>query len=217
MLPAMSNRPNATQHRTNGDPTIDRTGLVGVSVAEAAERLGLSTEAVRMRLKRRTLPGDRDDAGHWRVWLSADEQVPNTDLTPSQQSTSQATHRDLTTDPTPANALLDHLRDEVNFLRGQLADTQAALDQRSRELAAERERFDVLHREALARIPALGSGQDTPQASPAAHHGSEGVAPVADRPLRGSSAPIGPPAWRTSERPPSEQVPWWRRWWERWW
>ncbi len=169
MIPAMSDRPNATQHRPNGDPTTDLTGLVGVSVAEAAERLGISTEAVRMRLKRRTLPGDRDEAGHWRVWLPADERPTNGDPTPSQQPT----QRDLTTDPTPANALLGHLRDEVNFLRGQLADTQAALDQRSRELAAERERFDVLHREALARIPALGAGQDARQASPAVHHATE--------------------------------------------
>ena len=66
---AMSDRPKATKHRPNGDPTTDPTGMMAMSVAKAAERLGISTEAVRMRLKRRTLPGDRDQAGHWRVSL----------------------------------------------------------------------------------------------------------------------------------------------------
>ncbi len=61
-------------------------------------------------------------------------------------------------DPMPTGALTAHLRGEAGFLRGQLADTQAAPDQRSRGLAAERERCDVLHREALVRIPALGAG-----------------------------------------------------------
>ncbi len=187
----MSDRPNATERRTNDDPTTDLTGLVGVSVTEAAERLGISTEAVRMRLKRRTLPGDRDQAGHWRVWLPIDEQPANTDPTPSQQPTEQATQRDRTPDLTVANALVDHLRDEVNFLRGQLADAQAALDQRSRELAAERERFDVLHREALTRIPALGAGQDAPSAAPAVHHATEPTNATA------------------------EALPWWTSWWRR--
>ena len=68
------------------------------------------------------------------------------------------------------NALLDHLRDEVNFMRGQLADTQVVLDQRSLELTDERERFDVLHRKALPRIPALGSGQVASVASSVVHH-----------------------------------------------
>lgn len=70
-------------------------------------------------------------------------------------------------------------------LREQLAE-------RSRELAAERERFDVLHREALARIPALGAGQDAPQAAPAVHHAPEPTNAATDT-----------------------SVPWWR-FWERW-
>ena len=92
----------------------------------------------------------------------------------------------------PANALVDHLRDEVKFLRSQLADTQAALDQRSWELAAERERFDVLHREALTRIPALGAGQDAPVAAPTPQQEAE-----------------------PANAAPHTSSPWWR-FWERW-
>jgi hypothetical protein len=193
MIPAMTDRPNTTQHRPNGDPTPDPTGTVAVSVAEAAEHLGISSEAVRMRLKRRTLPGDRDEAGHWRVWLPVGQHRPNTDPTPTQRETEHPTQRDPTGDPTPPDALVAHLRDEVAFLRGQLTETQAALALRSEELAAERQRFDVLHREALALIPALGAGHDPPSAAPAASGGAE------------------TPGSRSS----STSGSWWRRWWRR--
>ncbi len=55
--------------------------------------------------------------------------------------------------PAPGLTLddIDSLKGEIAFLRGQL-------DQRSRELADERERSDVLHREAFARIKALTAG-----------------------------------------------------------
>ena len=49
-------------------------------------------------------------------------------------------------------------RNEIEFLREQL-------DQRSRELAAERERADILHREALGQIQALTAGDVAPDES----------------------------------------------------
>ena len=63
------------------------------------------------------------------------------DPTPTQRPTEQPTERDPT-------ALVAHLEAEVAFPRDQL-------DRRSRELAAERERSDVLMREAMARTPDL--------------------------------------------------------------
>ncbi|MDP9355679.1 MAG: hypothetical protein M3R02_10450 [Chloroflexota bacterium] len=88
--------------------------------------------------------------------------------------------------PHPAvDALLESQRQEIAYLREQLAE-------RSRELAAERERFDVLHREALARIPALAAGQDAPQSSPAARHATAAAEATGDA-----------------------SAPWWK-FWERW-
>ena len=185
MMPTMPDQPNATQRRPNDDPTPDPTGRVAASATETAERLGISSEAVRMRLKRRTLPGDRDGAGHWRVWLSADQHRPNTDPPPTQRVTEHPTQPD----PTPRDALVAHLREDVAFLRGQLTETQTALALRSQELAAERERFDVLHREALTRIPALGASVYAPDAPPATPGGAE-----------------------TPKPGPSASVPWWRIW-----
>ncbi len=89
-------------------------------------------------------------------------------------------------DPHPAvESLLEGQHQEIAYLREQLAE-------RSRELTAERERFDVLHREALARIPALSAGQDAPSAAPAVHRTAESTEPT-----------------------PATSVPWWR-FWERW-
>lgn len=57
--------PNLPGMRTNGDhkadPTIDHTAVPtdALTVAEAAEALGITTEAARMRVKRGTLPSTR--------------------------------------------------------------------------------------------------------------------------------------------------------------
>ncbi len=54
----------------------------------------------------------------------------------------------------PANdVLVSTLCDEIAFLRSQLETMQTELAARSTELAQERERFDVLYRQALNRIP----------------------------------------------------------------
>ena len=50
-----------------GDRPLAATG--GVSVAEAAARLGVTTDTVRRRLHRGTLAGDKTEEGQWRVWL----------------------------------------------------------------------------------------------------------------------------------------------------
>ena len=52
------------------DVTVDPTTVRLVSVAEAARALGISSEAVRMRLRRKSIDGYRDDAGRWQVELA---------------------------------------------------------------------------------------------------------------------------------------------------
>jgi hypothetical protein len=56
---------------TDRTPTGKRqdTDRDGLSVAEAADQLGLTPDAVRARLHRGTLGGEKH-AGTWRVWLS---------------------------------------------------------------------------------------------------------------------------------------------------
>jgi predicted nucleotidyltransferase len=66
-----------------------------LTYAQAAHALGISIDAVRMRVRRGTLPSERDETGTVRVILDADQVVP-----------------DETND-----ALNEHLREEVEYLR----------------------------------------------------------------------------------------------------
>jgi hypothetical protein len=153
MSEGTNERPGTNRAATADQPSSDRSE---VTVGEAAVLLGLSTDAVRSRLNRGTLDG-RKDAGGWVVFLPRPsptvEQPSPTGHRPSSDRDAIAAYE----------ALAETQRAEIDFLRDQLA-------QRSRDLAAERERFDVLHREALGRIPALSTGRDaTTEQGPAEH------------------------------------------------
>ncbi len=120
----------------------DTDTMPAVPVAEAARILNVTPDAIRARLRRGTLLGGKRGS-EWFV------QLP-TDADPSdQQNTSRdtdTTQQDVT--ERRPDALLEQLRSENEYLRDQLSQT-------IRQLAAERERADVLHREALGRIEAL--------------------------------------------------------------
>lgn len=116
-----------------------------VDVAEAARILNVTPDAIRARLRRGTLLGGKR-GNEWFVQLPADAV--------GQQERQQDTSRD--TDTTQQDVtehqqdalLVEQLRGENEYLRDQLS-------QMIRQMAAERERADVLHREALGRIEAL--------------------------------------------------------------
>jgi predicted ArsR family transcriptional regulator len=138
----MSNRPNK---RSVADQTTDHTPF---TIADAADRLGLSSEAIRMRLKRGTLNGAKVD-GRWVVYLGtheqATEQQPTTDHTPTEHD---------------QTALVAAKDETINAQREEIAFLRHAIEQQRRDQTAERERFDVIHREALHRIEALTAGPD---------------------------------------------------------
>lgn len=121
-------------------------------IAEAATRLGITTDAVRRRLHRGTLPGEKGDDGTWKVYLEVEAPTePSPGARPDANQAATVTSPDPTGQPPGElialyQSIVSAKDEEITFLRDQL-------DQRSRELADERERFDVLQREALARIP----------------------------------------------------------------
>jgi excisionase family DNA binding protein len=123
-----------TRPETSRDTTI--------TVTEAAQRLQVTEDAVRKRLQRGTLKGVKT-GGTWDVI----ETEALKDATPTGTARTHDTvsgrpeHVPVATD----SALVQHLQGEIVYLREQLAT-------RSLELATERERSDILQREALGRI-----------------------------------------------------------------
>ena len=126
----------------NGDQT---TNLTRFTVAQAADALGLSPEAVRMRIKRGTLPYVKEENTVYVLlgpsYLEADQAEPNSERT--QPNANQTA--DLTDDKA---ALMDALRAEVEFLREELR-------RRAERHAEETRRKDHLLAAALERIPEL--------------------------------------------------------------
>ena len=79
------------------------------------------------------------------------------------------------------DAMIARLADEVAYLRERFDQRGLELEQRSRELAAERERADVIQQLALQRIEALTAtvaerGEEAPTAAPGAPGGMEAPA-----------------------------------------
>lgn len=137
--------PPTRQHNTQDRSPDDSPD--GLDIADAAARLGLSTETVRKRLQRGKLKGFKTADGSWRVVL------PGLD-TPGQQPGQRP---DTASDNSPDNsgALVATLRDEVAFLRSQL---QA----RDEEIRRAHVLLQQAQQQAMALLPA-----PTPEPAPA--------------------------------------------------
>ncbi len=130
---------NETRPETSRDTTI--------TVTDAAQRLQVTEDAVRKRLQRGTLKGVKT-GGTWDV-IETEELK---DATPTGTATTHDTvsGRPENVPVATDSALVQHLQGEIAYLRAELA-------KRSLELATERERADILQREALGRIEALSA------------------------------------------------------------
>jgi hypothetical protein len=119
------------QERTNGDGTLRLT------VPEAAGVMGISAEAVRQRIKRGTLPTEKDASGTVHVLLN-EAQVGD-----STRHVGGRTRKDddSTTDST---VLVESLREQVEYLKETVARRDEEIRRRDHLLAA-----------ALERIPAI--------------------------------------------------------------
>ncbi len=119
-----------------------------VAVAEAAQILGVSVEAVRGRIKRGTLLHERD-SGTVYVLLSAD-----------QFTTGHRPADDQTTDRTQpaANAeMVEELRDRVRFLEGQLEQAARRDEENRRVILALTSRIPAIEASQSPQEPSEGS------------------------------------------------------------
>jgi excisionase family DNA binding protein len=94
-----------------------RSDLDRVTVAQAAEALGISQDAVRKRIARGTIPHDRDGAGRVYVYLSPSETVHKTDQHDGQDAATK----------TVQDIYIRSLEDQIAFLRGELERKDAIL------------------------------------------------------------------------------------------
>jgi excisionase family DNA binding protein len=150
----------------------DRTGAQEdtrrrYTVREAAEALGITSEAVRTRISRGTLESVRDGRRVF-VLLESDETRPNTNRTNDQ------------------TALVEILRDQVEYLRSELARREETHLEESR-------RKDSIIAALTQRIPEIEAPRQEPPGEPESAAGP------------GPSGSVPPEAERGGERP------WWRR------
>jgi hypothetical protein len=156
-----------------------------LTVSEAADALGISSEAVRSRLKRGTLRSVKDDATVY-VLLETDQSRPDTAQTPPG--------RDQTGDQTE---LVAQLRDEIAFLRDQVRRQQEITAQQAvtmRQLSAPAEPDEPT---------TVDQYEEEPQGEQ--HEGQETPAP-------GPDGPATPDSEATGEGN-IERRGWWRRIW----
>ncbi len=133
-----------------------------LTLREAAEATGMPLDALRKRVYRGTIKATKVDGQYLIVPADLAELIEpgetSSDIgeTTGETVLGRISDKGETAAQAPVLTLdyIESLKDEISFLRSQL-------DQRSRELADERERSDVLHREAFARIEALTAGMGT--------------------------------------------------------
>ncbi len=119
-----------------------------VTIAEAADRLGVTRDAVRKRIKRGSIEWERDPGGETYVFVDA-----------------SATDEDAsaTVGDTSGHALFDRMAGEIDYLRQQLEVWQEEARRKDHIIAA-----------LTDRIPELEAPRETREAPEAASEESEG-------------------------------------------
>ena len=139
-------------------PDLDR-----LTVAQAADALAISQDAVRKRIARGTIPHDRDESGRVYVYLSSSETVRKTDQDTGEDAASK----------TVQDTYIHSLEDQIAFLRREL------------------ERKDTILLNLTERIPQLEAPSKTPGAAETVEEEPEGTSPRSDSP--GPQRPVERP------------------------
>jgi hypothetical protein len=164
MDPTRGRTHELTSDRTRSpyDRTEDHTAeLTTVTVADAAELLGLTTEAVRMRVKRGTLASTKV-GGTVYVLLSGPNEQPN--IKPNDGPNSRTNTRPNSRPNVESDPAFTNLREHNADLRDQVEHLRRELDTRNEELR----RKDTILMAMTQRIPELEAApepRDDPEAA----------------------------------------------------
>jgi hypothetical protein len=145
----------------------DRTGRDldrALTVAQAADALGVSQDAVRKRIRRGTIQSGRDESGRIYVYVAASETVHKTD-----QDTSQP--------QSDASALISAKDETIATLRGQLEAERQAHAEARRIIAGLVERIPAIEAPRDERdSPQTGAeGPERAEPQPSTEEPQEGV------------------------------------------
>jgi excisionase family DNA binding protein len=106
-----------------------------VTVQEAAQRLGISQDAVRQRIRRGSMRHDKDDKGRVYAYLNPTDTRP----TPVHDAP-----RDTVYDASRSNELVTELRNRIQFLETELADRKEESRRKDHIIAALTQRIPEL-------------------------------------------------------------------------
>lgn len=119
--------------------------LERMTLKEAGEALGISPDAVRMRINRGTMQGEKDDEGRWQVWV--DVQAAAKERAEAQEAAREREPAEdvaLRQQVAVLEARLEDLQSERDFLRIQIDNlvmTQAMTAQAQTHKALEKPRW----------------------------------------------------------------------------
>jgi excisionase family DNA binding protein len=117
---------------------IHLTVMDRITVQEAAQRLGISQDAVRQRVRRGSMRHEKDDKGRVYVYLS-----PTNTRSTIVHDTPRDTVGDTVHDASP-NELLKELRDRIHFLEIELGDRKEESRRKDHIIAALTQRIPEL-------------------------------------------------------------------------
>src|SRR5215213_6393035 len=114
---------------------VHLTVMDRVTVQEAAQRLGISQDAVRQRIRRGSMRHDKDDKGRVYVYL---------DPTDTRPTSVHDAPRNIVPDASRSNELVTELRDRIQFLETELADRKEESRRKDHIIAALTQRIPEL-------------------------------------------------------------------------
>lgn len=166
--------------RVGGARVTSRTTSQRLTVQEAAEVLGTSVDAVRMRVRRGSLPSEKDPDGRVHVWVDADssETKPRLDG--------------------ESDALISAKDETIRVLSEQLEAEREAHREARRIIAG-----------LVQRIPELESGA-APIQHQEAHESREEAAESAAEGVPSTNTPVGATGAKTSSEEQPRRRSWWR-------
>jgi hypothetical protein len=152
---------------------------------QAAQILGISSDAVHKRVRRGALASEKGTDGRVYVWIDVpDEHLENLDDGPDNVYTNDSREH-VENSPRDRDRLIESMQDQIEYLRQQLDKEREANRENRRLLAA-----------ALERIPELPLPPDNPSDA------RESPVTASEEPSRGEAP---------DEREEPKKRPWWRR------